>query len=288
MAIHGKLAEVIVRAYEKKYANLEGRSLLQISDNHKDPRATHWKRPIINSQGSAKVWADRSQDPPRVNTQIAGWADGNYYTMANSYFFTADELADAQRNDRPLDTTLADAARRAHEEMLDSIILTGGGIFSFGLLNHPDALTSAVASGNSWLTMTAAELLAELHKMEDDVLDNSSEVLAPDTLVVPRNIYRALRQPISSTTPMTSVLSVFLQQAESIREVRPLRSLAGAAYVCAYNKGDQEMASLALPADFDQKEIEHPRGMLVECTLTTGGVISAHPKSIYRRTHTTA
>lgn len=279
--IIASLEKVMTTAYEKRYANLQGRSLLNVAQGHDDPLATNWKRPVIDSQGSAELWTDRAQDPRRVNASLSHYETGAYKTFANSYFYSTQELKVAERDGVALDPTLANAARRAHEEKLEEIILNGGGVFTNGLLNYTGQTSNAAAA--AWNTLTGDELVDALHYTAEALADGSNEILAPDTLLLPRAAYRLLRMRRSASSDVT-VLQAFLAESDFIRTVRPLRALAGLTYGIAYNKADEEMTSLIMPADFTQTPIDHPRGMLVECTMTVGGVFSAHPASIHKIT----
>lgn len=121
--------------------------------------------------------------------------------MGMAYRYDRDDLQAAAFAGRPLDSTLAMAARRGIDAFRDQVQLTGDTLAGFkGFINASEVTATAVAHGK-WdgTGATTDQIIAEINTSIMQIVMTTREVYWPDTLVVPNAVYSYL-----TTTPRSA------------------------------------------------------------------------------------
>lgn len=144
---------------------------------------------------------------------------------AIGYEYTLEELRQSMVHNIPLDTQMAELARRGYEEHVQSVFLNGDSARGLqGLLTHSGIGTSA--SGSTWATLAAGAIdtfLAEINKPINDIITNTNQIEIPDRYLLPISNFNLLATTRLNTVSDTTLLE-FLRQnnAATQRTGRPM------------------------------------------------------------------
>jgi len=160
----------------------------------------------------------------------AGWINGNsddiplvsgdrskfetpVYSAGIGYAYGWEEIQQAQMLGINLSADDANAARRAYEEMIDRIALTGDSTKGFeGLFNTSTVPLVAPINGD-WGSATADEILADVNNAIMGVHTNTNTVAFADTILMPWSKYNLISTTRLGDTTMT--ILEFLRQNNS-------------------------------------------------------------------------
>src|SRR5690606_8553480 len=219
-------------------------------------------------------------------------------SLGCSYGYNIMEIRKSQARGKSLEQRKANAAKRAILQKENSLAFLGDSATGLnGFLNHPNVPDVTIPDDNDsasteWLDAdgvtplkTPAQILRDLHVIANAVVNQTLGVESPTTLVLPRSLYLYIAStPWSTSNDGRTILEIFLQQSQFIKEVDWLNELETAGdgnskRAMAYRR-DPEAVSLEIPQDFEQFDPQ-PRNLefVVPCHSRFGGVLFYYPYS---------
>lgn len=275
--------------YETKYPDLRALDFVPVIGGV-DPGAELYTWRLLDWQGMAKMLAGKANDLPEADatqsenyTPIRGFGAKYSYSVQDLR-----RIAQAARNGSSvqLDRERARAAKMMVDRKIDDVICFGeanaGGIT--GLLNNSNIpLVTPITGAWTGGVTTAAQMLADLQKLEKAVYTNSKGMMPADTLLLPLDQYAVVAQTPLGTNNDKTVLQFFLANALSIKTVEPWYKLALAnaarngPRAVAYRRDTMVVGALA-PLLFETQPPQ-PVGMNFEvpCEARCGGTVVRYP-----------
>lgn len=281
------LEQVRARTYDLKYPQLLARTLVPV-DNSIDPAVANVTYGQYSMVGAAVLIANYSQRLPRADAFRKEFTS-KVRGLGVSYGWSIQEMREAAYTGVPLDQRKAAAARRAFEELVDSIARVGdakNGLLGF--LNQPNASTYVVpngaASATAWSTKTPDEILKDMNGIVSAIIVSTKDIERPDTLLLPLAQYQYIATTARSAVSDTTILE-FFQKARPEITVLPWWALAGAGAsgadrMVAYAR-DADHLLLIIPLEFTQMAPEwEGLELLTNCEGRCGGVQVFYPLSM--------
>lgn len=279
-----QLEYVESKLYETKYPTLKARELFPV-DYSVPSGAQSYVYRMYDAQGAFNLITNYSDDFRRVNS-TGTEVTGKIHSYGASVEYSVQDLRAAAMSGVPLQDHEFRAARRAGEQKIDDIAVTGESAGNlYGVMTHPNIPNAAVPNGAGasplWVNKTADEILFDLGDIVSDMIDLTNGVEAPDTLVLPHAQYELINNLRVGDTGKT-VLKWFLENNNHIKNVIPWYKLKGAGagstdVMIAYRK-DPEVVELVIPQEFEMFPPQ-PKNMAfnVPCHLRTGGLRVRYP-----------
>lgn len=230
--VQRQLEQVRSQTYDVKFPALKGRQLVPI-DNSISPGAETVTYRQFTPVGMAIILSNYSQRLPRVDVFVKEFTS-RIRGLGDAYGFSIQEIRAAQFAGVPLEQRKANAARQAYEQKIDKIIQFGDSDYGLlGFINQPNvsAYTVPNNAGNTsalWVDKTADEILLDLNGIEQQIIENTQEVEAPDTLLLPTAQYALINTKPRSTTSDTTIAQFFLRNSPNIKQIVPWVALKGA------------------------------------------------------------
>jgi len=235
-----------------------------------------------------------SKDLPRVNIKGQKF-NANIESIGASYGWNIQDIRNARMAGRPLETSLASAARRTHDQQWNTIGLFGADEADLaGFLNHPNITVSdaPVGAGAStlWSLKTPDEILADVSDAINSIVDLTNGVESANMVLMPVEQFTLISTTPRSSTSDTTIL-------EFLRRVHPgvtfdwLNEIASAKSggelsddaLIAYRKQVDKVA-LVIPQPYEQFPVQDD-GM--EFNVPThsriGGIRFTYPLSAHRK-----
>lgn len=282
-----ELEYVKTKTYDKKYADLKARTLIPVS-GEADP----WADAIVYEQydmvGMAKIITGYADDLPRADVKGAQFINP-VKSIAVSYGYNIMEIRKSQAKGKALEQRKANAAKRAVMQLENTIAFLGDAKTNLkGFLNHaniPEVTLPADGTGASilWANKSPAQILRDLHKIANAIVENTKGVEIPDTLILPLTAFNYINStPWSTANDGRTILEIFMQQSQFIKNIDWLSELETAGVssgrrMMAYRR-DPEVLTMEVPQDFEQFDPQ-PRNLefVVPCHARIGGVIVYYP-----------
>lgn len=282
-----ELEHIETEMLETKLVPLIGRSLVPTQGNI-DPTAETYTYRVMTSFGKAQRIKDMTGDLPRANVDAVEHSSP-MVSYGSAFEYSVDEVAAAARLGRSLDRARAQAAKKALDLQLESVIQTGDSAAGLGgLLNVTSADTftpsTKAAGGLTWAVATADEILDDVASMITQVVNNTKGVERPTRLLLPVDSFELIKHKPRSTLSDTTILNFILSTNPGL-QVMPWYALAtaGAGSTRRSVAYDPTLVNvrLLMSREFEQRAPEQKGfGYVVNCRIKTGGVISEYPKSI--------
>jgi len=283
-----QLEYVKAKTYDIILKDLKGLTFVPISTEIPEGYTeVTWRS--FTSYGLAKIIADYARDFPRAD--VGGTENhGIIKDIGSSYGYTTKEIKRAAITGFDLETRRAAAARRANDEKVNSIALTGDTTNNLnGLLNYPDMPEYTVPSTGTgvtktWSTKTADNILVDLNGIVDQVSVTTAGKERVTMILVPLTQYNLLKNTRIDSYNTKSILQFFKENNPDIG-IDWCTELAGAGdsgtdRFMAYVKDEMHL-TLELPVAFTQLE---PQQEMMEykipCYSSCGGVIVYYPLSM--------
>jgi hypothetical protein len=285
----GQLEMIKAATYDTKYKPNKILTLLPIS-SEAGPAVAEITWRAFSRVGVAKMVSDYAQDFPRVDIY------GVEYSvkpkgLGASYGYSVEEIRRAQMAGLPLETRRAEAARRAVEDKMASIALTGEtGTNLKGFINYSGITSYTVASGGTggskkWADKTAAQILDDMHGIVHGVVNATNGIEQPDTMLMPLAQYNLISTKRLGDGSDETVMSYFLKTNRYITRIDWLTELkdaggTGVDHMMVY-VNDPMHLTLEIPLMFEQYEADK-KAMAYEipCYAKTAGVIIYYPASV--------
>lgn len=284
-----ELEQIKTRSYDIRYAELKGRSLIPVS-NEISPGAETVVYEQYDQVGMAKVIASYADDLPRADVKGKEFT-ARIRSLGDSYGYTVQEIRAAKYAQKPLEQRRANAAKRAILQKENLICFNGDSAYGLlGFINHPNISSITVdndgtGSSTLWSTKTPDQIIRDLNKLANYIVENTLMVEQPDTLLLPVAKFNYINSTARSANSDTTILKYFLNNNEYIKSVEPVNELKAAGAggldrMMAYKK-DPEKLEQEIPQDFEQFDPQ-PRNLefVVPCHSRYGGVQIYYPLSV--------
>lgn len=274
--------------FEVQYPEFKARKFLPINNSIHNG-AEEFTYRVFDKVGKAEMIADYANDFKSVDV-FGAESTQKLKGFGTSYSYSIQEARAAMMAQLPLDARKAMAARHAMEQKLDEALLVGEASANLtGLFTQSGTVTYTVPNGaggdTDWETKTPDEILADLNGISNKIVDDSSGVESPDSLILPLSSYNLIASKRMGDGSDVTVLRHFLGVNPYIKNVdwsHRLESNAawtGKRMVC-YRKDPMKLEGL-IPQEFEQFAPQFD-GAVVKtlCHARCGGVALYFPKSI--------
>ena len=273
--------------YDVQYPELIWDKIVPMGGTDVDPGAEFFTWSLMDKAGEAKLITNWGEDAPSVDIQ-AGQSTSPLASYGIGYKYSIQDLRRANMLSLPIDQKRALAARELMARKIDRVLALGEPVAGLkGFANNSSVSILSPITG-SWISggATPAQILADLLKMERDIMTTSKGIEMPDTMVVPNSLYALISTlPMSTLIPQGSVLEYFLKQSMGIRRVEKSFYLedagaSGATRIIAF-KADIVKVEGIMPVIFEQfAPIVKGYAFNVNCHARTGGVVVRYPGSM--------
>lgn len=284
-----QLEYVKARTYDTKYKNLKATMLIPVSNEAPSGADTiTWRK--FSQVGIAKIVADYAHDFPRVDV-YGEEATVKVRSLGASYGYSTKEIRRAQMAGVNLDVRRATAARRAIDELVNTLAFSGDSDFGIqGLIDYPGITEYTVPNDGTgttktWSTKTATQIVRDVTGLVNAVVETTNGREAPDTLLLPIAQFNIIANLQMSTNSDTTVMQYILKNNPYLKSIEWVSELnaagaSGTDRMMVYAK-DPEHLTLEMPQAFEQFAPQW-KGMEAEipCHAETAGVIVYYPLSI--------
>lgn len=268
----------------------KGRSLVPVS-NEVDTGAETDSYNILQMFGAAKVGGGAyATTPPRADVAKRKVVN-SIVPIVNAYGYHLQEIRNAAKSGFSLPMHKGRAAKMVMEKKVDELLLIGSSVEGLaGLFTLSGALSvtrGTGAVGDTWDLKTSDEVIKDLFALEHAIVENSLEMIMPDTLVLPTTERNSLASRRMRDGSDTTILQFFLENSENINRVESSSRLESAPNsewtgkrAMAY-KNDPMMIEGVIPQEFEQLPPQ-PRDYetIINCHMRFGGMRTYHPESV--------
>lgn len=281
--------------YRRKYPEIQYPSLIPIETS-----GNEWAKSItffsMDKVGAANWFHHLASDMPLADISLAKFEQG--IEMAGiGYRYSIEEINQAIRSRISLTAERADAARRAYEEFMDRIALTGDtpkgwkGIINNTVMSGGTAVADGTGSSTLWLNKTADQMVRDVNDVLTAVYTGSLTVEMADTVLLPIPQFTRLAQTRLTNLERTAmdwlrqnnVYSAQTGAPLTIRAVRGLETAGGGSTgrMIAYRK-DPDVIKLHLPMVHRFVEVHRTAPLVYDVPgiFRTGGVEIRRPGAI--------
>jgi hypothetical protein len=286
-----ELEYVKSRTYDARYKQLKGLILIPLS-TEANAGATEITFRRFKGVGFAKIISDYAKDFPRVDVygeeetcKIKG--------IGASYGYNIKEIRSSQMTGKRLDQRRAATARRAVDEKLNTISLTGDSKYNLqGFINYPGITEyTVIADGGDggdsklWANKTPDQIVRDVTGFVDAIMVPTSGREIPDTLLLPLTNYNLIATTRMGDGSDKTILKYILETSPAIKNIDWLIELAGAGAngtnrMMAYTR-DEEHLTFEMPQAFEQFEAQQDgMAFTIPCHAETAGVIVYYPLSV--------
>lgn len=284
-----QLEDVQRRVYEFEYPEFKAFDLIPVSYDV-SPGAEFITNTQYQSVGRARVINSYADDLPAASLAGAQFTTP-VKSIGTSYRYSHQEIRAARYAGLSLELRLAEAARRANDQLVNDLALVGDPLTGMsGLVNAPGVPVLTVPAdgiGNStlWSTKSPAQILRDLNLIVNQIVVNSNGVERPNTLLLPLEQWTYISSTPRSENSDTTILTYFLANNPFITRVEWLNQLsgsgtAGANQMIAYDRRDSRLA-MYIPMPFTQYPAqERNLEFVICCESRFGGVSVFYPLSV--------
>lgn len=285
-----ELEHVKALTYDKKHKALKGIDgrLIPISAEA-DTGAETIKYRSYDMVGAAKIIADYSSDFPRVDV-LGEELSVNVKSLGDSYGYTIQEIRRSRMANKSLETRRAIAAKRAIDELQNTIALQGDATANLkGLINIPNMSEYSTPNGaggdTEWATKTPTEIMADIKGIFTTVINATNGIEVPDTFLMPLANYNILAFTDYGDSRDKTLLQKVRETFPQLTTIDWLTELAtagdgGSARMMMY-VNDAEHLTLEIPQAFEQFPYQQVgQEYKVDCHQRTAGVICYYPLSV--------
>lgn len=228
-------AHIEPAVYRTKFTQIQYQDILAgCIDTSAHPFAKTVTYYSIENFGGAKWMSGDADDVPYGSDERSKYETA-VHTAARGYSYGWEEVNQAAMLGLSLDSERAIGARRAYEEFVDGVALSGDTKKGWeGLFNSSAVTASAVANGASasplWANKTPDEILLDVNTGLTGIQTATNNVILGDTLLMPYarfNTVASTRLPNTTTTILeflraNNVYTAQTGQALTIKGVRGL------------------------------------------------------------------
>jgi hypothetical protein len=275
---------IIAETYRIEYPELRARQFIPI-DTRVPAGANSFTWRIWDWAGMAKIISNYADDLPTVeimSAEIPQLCKG----LGIGYTYSLQDLRNSAFMGMNLDTEKSTAARRAHENLFDTLAAFGDATVGLpGFLNNANVpiISAPGTLVGSWNTCTPQEALDDLHAISASVYTVTKGAGQADTMLLPPVRYKRLSTLRMSQYDKTPVLRAFLEADPYIKAVDQWNYLdtadqAGTGPRAVAYKRDPNVAAMVEPMPFTQHPPQAKNlGFTVPCESRVGGVSVKQP-----------
>jgi hypothetical protein len=284
-----ELEYVKSKSYDTQYKQLKGLLLIPVStEAGEGATEITWRK--YTGVGFAKIIADYAKDFPKVDVygeEVTSKVKG----IGASYGYSIEDIRRSQMTGKRLDQRRADMAKRAIDEKINSIALSGdsasglNGFINASGITEYTVLADGTGSCKLWSAKTADQIVRDITGLVSAVMVPTAGKEVPDTLVLPLTQYNLIANTRMGSYNDTTILQYVLKNSPAIKQIEWLSELAGAGAsgtnrMMVYAKDPMKL-TLEIPRPFEQFEAQQ-QGMefQIPCHAKCGGVLIYYPLSV--------
>jgi hypothetical protein len=276
--------------YDVKYKPLKALLLFPVStEANTGASQITWRQ--FSLVGQAKITSDLGTDAPVADTYGAEFPV-KVKSVIEKYRYSIQEIRESQMTGKRLDQRRAAAARRAIDQAINTVALTGDTDNQIsGFISYPGIASYAVpadGTGSSalWSAKTGDQINRDVTGMINAVFNATNGVEYPDTLLLPVKQYTQFATTRLTQYTDRTILEFLLASSPFIKTVDWLpNELVGAGVgstdrMMVFARDDQHL-SLEIPQPFEQFDPQ-PSGFVFEipCHARTAGMLVYYPQSV--------
>lgn len=283
-----KVEAVRAAALEVRYPELKGRRFVPIATGI-DTGAETRRYTYFDEVAQAEVIRDYAKDLKRADV-LAGEGTQNFFSIANSYGFSIQEMRAAAMAGLPLEARKARAARNAAERLIDTLLLIGDstlGITGLFTLTGTNTLTpgTGFAGTTLWTDKTADEILEDMFNAEQKIVTDSNEIEVPNRMLLSIDREALISRKRMGDGSTMTVKQYFLANSKFVKNIDTSNKLASntgwTGHRMVVYKYDLDTLEGSIPQEFEQFPPQW-RGLesITPCHARCGGTITYFPKAI--------
>jgi len=274
-----ELEHILARQHDIQYPELRARLFIPVN-SEAGPGAESITYYQFDKVGIAKIIADYAQDLPRADV-FGQKFTSPVESLGISFGYSVQEIRSSAMANRSLPLMKADAARRAHEQLVDEIGALGDATTGLtGFVNNANVPVGAALNGG-WATATADQIIEDMNEPVTAMIAATNSTETPDSIILPVDAFTIVSQrriPDADTT----ILQFFLRNNPWIRNVDHWYRLTGAGVASAdrmvtYRRDPSKM-ELHIPQEFETFPVQE-RGLNFEVPTHSriGGTVFYKP-----------
>ena len=268
------------QTYDTVYKDLKAFNLFPVSTEAPNG-ATEITWRSFSQFGLAKIIADYAHDFPRVDL-YGEEHTVKIYDIGDSYGYSIPEIRRAALAGFALETRRAAVARRAVDELMNTLAFFGDATYNIqGFIDYPGITEYVVPVGaggsTTWALKTPDEILTDLHGLINAIVEGTTGKEVPDTIIMPLAQYNILKNTRLDDTLDKTIWTFFKENHPEIT-IEWAEELNGAGdsdgdRFMAYTK-DAMHVTFEIPLAFEQLE-EEKTGMeyRIPCHGSCAGII---------------
>lgn len=277
------------RVYEYQYPQFRAFEFIPV--NYSDPDGAQFiSTTQYQSVGRARIINSYADDLPEASV-IGMMLTSPVKSIGTSYRYSHDEIRAARFVGMDLPFHLAEAARRANDELVNNLAIVGDPETGLtGLLNNPAVPVVAIPDdgigvSTEWTTKTPEQVLRDMNLVVNSIVANSNGVELPNTLLLPIEQYTYISSTPRSTASDTTIREYFLMNNPFISVVSWMPQLSGAGVggtdmMIAFERNSNKL-EMRIPLAFTQyAPQERNLEFVIPCQSKFGGVSIYYPLSV--------
>jgi hypothetical protein len=284
-----QLEHVKAKTYDVKYKNLKATTLLPV-DTSAPSGAKEITYRSYSKVGIAKIISDYANDFPRVDV-YGEERTAKVRGIGDSYGYSIDEIRGAQMAGVQLDQRRSNAARRASDELVDSIAWTGDTNYGLqGFINYPGITSYVVPADGTgvsklWSTKTPDQIVRDITGMIDAVVDTTNGREIPDTLLLPVSQFLIIANTRMTDGNDKTILTFIKENNPFLRSIEMVVEMKGAGAgstdrMMIYTRSSENL-TLEIPQPYEQfSPQQKAMEFVIHTHQKTGGVIIYYPLSV--------
>lgn len=284
-----QLSHIESKMFEKKYKAITYPLIVPVTNE-----AGEWAESIVyffmDGRAVAKFVGTKSLNVPiaEIGTQKITLP---VELGATGYEYSDEELRQAIQLGRALPQQKANMARRAYEELAQTVAMTGDTTHNLpGFINNTNVTAATVVnpgSGTEFVNKTPDQILFDINDMMGDIFVDTLQIEKADTLCLPTAQWNYIATTPRSANSDTTILRYLVGNSpylSSEADVIPMPELAGAGAgatdrMMAYTKdSDKVVMHIPMPLRFSEPQ-RKGRGFEVPGEFKMGGVEFRYPGS---------
>lgn len=290
-----RVSNVVIETEFPEYQMASG-NLLNISQPYGAGVDTY-SFDILTKVGQTAVIANGSEDIPNVNA-FTERRYGKFYTIANSYQYTIQDLEHAEFAGTSLNSQMAVAAREISESKFDEICHFGDENYDLeGIVDYPNVPTEVATdpgSGTEWANKNPSQIYDDLRKLASDMRNATKGKYFPTTLIMPQKQFDLISEtPYPDNQGSETILSFFLKTQRltptGVQQVFPVPRLEGAfsggadGMIGFTRRPDRQEIMLGMDFTQEQPQLDSLTYKVIT-RMRVGGVVVYRPYSVRQLT----
>lgn len=218
VAFSRSLEHVKAQILDAEFPDLRARDFIP-PETDTDPNADFFTWRQYTREGVAKIVANYATDVPMID-EFGEEATSPIRSVAAGFQYSTQDLRRSRKLGYQLESRRGIGAREAAERLIDRILALGDTTRNLPGFLNTSGIPSVTGLNTNWsTTATAAEILEDLNTIAFFVWNQSKQKHAPDTMILPTNLYQIAAATPYSANDSEPVLSVFKRTNPFIKTV---------------------------------------------------------------------